>query len=129
MPLILRSKSIPIRHANRVIIRPAILSIVGTVRLVPRLGVQRAVSALGDIVNRENIGVEEVAGAVTAVGFGVAMVIRRVGLAGCRALEDVVRPGEVLDAHVGAGSVDGAAELDGAGEVGLGWGRRVLDVA
>ena len=129
MPLIRRSKSIPIRHADRVVIRPAILSIVGTVLLVPRLGVQRAIRALGDVVDRENVGVEEVAGVVTAVGFGVAMVIRGVGLAGCRALGNVVGAGEVLDAHVGAGSVDRAAELDWAGEVGLGWRGCVLDVA
>ena len=53
-------KRIAIALTDRVIIRPPVLSVVGAVGLVPRSGVLGAVCALGYIVDRENIGVEEI---------------------------------------------------------------------
>ena len=129
MPRVLRTEGIAIRHADGIVIRAAILAVIRRIRLVPGLGIQRAVGALGHVIDGQDIRVEEVAGVVGAVGLGVAVVVRGVGLAGGRALRHVVRPGEVLDAHVGIGGVDGAAEFDGAREVGLRRRRLVFDVA
>lgn len=126
---ILRTERIPITHANRVISRPAVLSVIGAITLPPRLRIQRAIGALRHIIDAQHIGVEKVAGVVGAVGTRVAVIVGGVGLAGGGAEGDVVGAGEVLDAHVGAGGVDGAAEFDGAGEVGLGGGWGVFDVA
>ena len=59
----------------------------------------------------------------------MAVIVRRVGQTGGDAFGDLVGAGEVLDAHVGGGGVDGAAEGDGPGEEGEGGGRGVFDVA
>ena len=134
-PRILRVEAEPVRRRNAVVIAAAVLPVVGAVLLVPRLRVQAAISAVGDVVLAEEVRVEEVARVVGAVGARVAVVVRRVGRAGARAQQRVVHALEVLDADVGVfarrgqGRVDGAAELDGAGEAVDGVGRVLLRVA
>lgn len=133
-PWILRVQAKAIRGANAVVVRSAVLSVVGAVLLTPRLRVQGAISAVGDIVFAEEVGVEEVAGVVGAVGAGVAVVVGGVGLAGRGAEEGVVDAFEVFDAHVGVfalgvqGRVDGAAEFGGAIEARDGVGRVQLGI-
>lgn len=133
-PRILRAQAKAIRGANAVVVRTAVLPVVGAVLLTPRLRVQGAIGAVGDVVFAEEVGVEEVAGVVGAVGAGVAVVVGGVGLAGRGAEEGVVDTFEVFDANVGVfalgvqGRVDGAAEFGGAGEARNGVGRVRLGV-
>lgn len=82
--------------------------------------VVRALSALGDVVLRDDVGVEEVAGAVGAVRHQVGLVVGGDGLAGGGALTRVKGASEEVHGDVGVVvCLDGAAELGGAGEVGV----------
>ena len=56
-----------IAGADREIIDATVLSIVGAVLLVPLLGVERAVSSIRDVVDREQVRIEEIASAIRAI--------------------------------------------------------------
>ena len=90
------------------------LSKVDAVRRVPRLGVHRAVGSVRDICDTEEVGIDEVACIVGAIGASVAAVVGCGGFASGDALVSIIRAGEVLCADEGAGSFDGTAESHGA---------------
>lgn len=123
-------EGVSVAGADRVVVAASILAVVGAVLLAPGLGVEGAVSAVGDVVDGQEVGIVEVAGVVGAVRARVALVVGGCGRAGCSAFAGVVDTGEVLHANVGvlAGGVergvDGAAEFGGAVEAGL-WVRWV----
>lgn len=123
---VLDSKGVSVAGGDGVVVAASPLSDVSAVGLVPRLGVQGAVGSLGNIVLAEDVGVEEVAGIVGAVGSGVVVVVLGVGLAGGGALLGVVDTGVVLGSHVRLRGLGGAAEGNGAGEVSVRRRRRIL---
>ena len=101
------------------------MAVVGAILLSPRLGVQRAVSAIGDVVDGQQVSVEEIASVVGAVRARVAVVVGGGGRAGCSAFAGVVDAREVLHANVGVlagrieGGVDGTTKFGRAGETRL----------
>ena len=127
---ILNSKCISITRANAIIITTAVLAVIGTITLIPRLGIQGAISTLGDIIFAKNVAIEEIAGVVFArCGVVVSVVVCGGCLAcGC-ALRRVVRACVVFDADVAAGCIDCSSEFGGAGEVGVAWGRGEFGIA
>ena len=60
MPAILRVCLEAVAIADGVVVVAAILAVIGGILLVPELGVERAVSAVGAVVDGEQIDVEEV---------------------------------------------------------------------
>lgn len=135
MTRVLGREDVSVGGADGVVVLATVLAVVGAVLLAPWLGVERAVSSIGDVVNGEEVGVEEVASIVCAVRSGVAVVVGGVGSTSGGTLASVVDTREVLDAHVGVlalgieRSVGGTTELSGAVEAGLSIGWVVLGVA
>jgi len=127
------SISIRIRLANTPVVTSAVLSIVGGIKSIPLLGIHSAVDSLGHVLIAKNIDNDLVAN--IRLGWRsrrVTGVVARLGSACCGASSHAVGEGlhlcegEELVAHVGVGvcdwvigSVDGAAEFDGATEAGL----------
>lgn len=119
MTRVLGIQSESIRAADRVVVAAPVLAVVGGILLLPCLGVQTAVGALGFVVLAQEVHVVEVARVVRPVRSGVALVVCCVGLAGTRALPSVIRPCVELLPDVAVGRVDGAAERVGADEASL----------
>ena len=109
--------------ADGVVVAASVLAEVGVIRLAPLLGVEGAVSAIGNVVLAKEVGIEERAGVEGTIGARVAAVVGGVGGASTCAFASIVYTGEVLDTHVGVlagsadGSIDGTTELDGAVKV------------
>lgn len=116
---VLGSQSVPIRAADRVVVATPVLPVVGGILLLPCLGVQTAVGALGFVVLAQEVYVVEVARVVRPVRSGVPLVVCCVGLAGTRALPSVIRACVELLPDVAVGRVDGATERVRAGEASL----------
>ena len=125
---VLRAQCVPIGGADRVVIAPAILSIIGRILFPPRFGVETAVRPLRHIVLAQQIHVEELARVVGAVTPWVAVVVRRGSSAGAGTQPSIVDAREILLADVVSGCVDRAAKFGGAGESGLSVRRVVLGI-
>lgn len=147
MPAILRVCLIAVALADSVAVVAAILAVIGGILLVPELGVERAVSAVGDVIDGEQIGVEEVlspcdkeivsvlltswgggrkrkrkeedayASIIGAVGSGMTLVIGCVGSAGRSTFSCVVHSWEILDAHISVFAGGSFRSVDGSAEL------------
>lgn len=135
MARVLRVEGVSVAGADGVVVLAPVLAVVGAVLLAPRLGVERAVSPIGHVVDGEEVGVVEVACVVAAIRAGVAAVVAGVGSASRSAFAGIIDTREVFHAHVGVfagsieGSIDGTAELCGTIKARLRPGWVVLGVA
>ena len=101
--------------------------------LAPLPPIHTTIQPIRHPVNTQQVGVEEIARFVGAVGFRVGFVPDRGGGTDGHAFPGVVQAGHVTHAHVGVwvgvGGVDGAGEGDGADEAGDGRRRGEFGVA
>lgn len=111
---VLVGEAVAIALRDSVAVAAAVLAVVGAVLLVPNHSVHGAVGSLGGAVLAKDVGVEEVAGIVSAVRPGVFLVVGRSRQTSSGALAGVEGTRVVFSSHVIAGGVDGATKRGGS---------------
>ena len=131
---ILVDECVTVAVAHAVVVRSAVLPVIGGILGSPCLRVETAVCALRDVVLAQNVCIEKVARLVRAVGVGVIVIILRRRLARSRTLARIERPIGVdlrTDKAVWSGlrRIDGSAETLRSAEIVTWERRRVFVVA